>query len=641
MSEPATSGRTGAIFQGLLWTAFPLLFVAFGVGMVAMSAYQAATYLPVAATVESIKGGDDASDSVSVDYSYSVDGRRYTGVESADEDNKSRFNELRQHKAGEKLTVYYNPRDPGRSQYSVKAEAGGLVFVIFIMPFLSIGLNRLWFGLTGRDLIRSRRLNAQSDAVPGGGLFLVFVAACVVGTVAQVVCSINLSWPWSLVSGLVILFLAIPAVMLWAARLRERWRSAKSTELRAFHTALHDDAAGSTQEGGQFDAEQALSKLPSFRTKLAILLGCTIFWCGLTGVFTYFAIGSLVKHSYAQWHYAATQGVVISSRIKTTQSSEGGSTAVPRIKYRYSVDGKEYVGERYDFAGGSSSDYSYAQRAVNENPPGTQVTVYYDPAKPSVAILHLAAPGISYFLLLFLQSFILVGCGLLVLCVYFPFAHGRLKRFLQSDASPPWSVPGWGVLEQDFDGLSLRSRRNLFAPFGYAIVAYGVACFLATFVVAFFFHGFGDANIDAVRWAFIVAACVGAAVLVGGLFLSSGRSRVVIDTTGKRLVVHDRGDDLEAPLANIKGLRLRKVRYRADMKVNGSNVRRLLLEATIHAAEPIPLHAFKWQSGNEDEVVAVARKAQHELARIIGCPVVRAIGDVGDDCDDEEEQPAA
>jgi hypothetical protein len=631
MSEPATSGRVSAIFQGLIWAAFPLVFVAFGVGMVVMSAYQAATYLPITAIVERVKGGDDASDSVSVDYSYSVDGRRYTGAESADEDSKSRFNELRQYKAGEKLTVYYNPRDPGRSQYSVKAEAGGLVFVIFIMPFLSIGLNRLWFGLTGRELLRSRRPNSESVAVPGGGLFWVFTAMCVVGTVGQVVCSINLNWPWSLVSGLVILFLVIPAAMFWAARLRERWRAAKSAKLRELHATVDTDAAGSTQHAGELDAERLLSKRPRFRTTFAVLLGFTVFWCSLTSVFTYFAVGSLVKHSYARWHFAAAQGVVIASRVKVTHDSESGSMAAPRIKYRYSVDGKEYVGERYDFAGGSSSDDSYAQRAVSENPPGKHVTVYYDPAKPSMAILHLAAPGISYFLLLFLQPFILVGLGMPIVCVYLPFAHTRTKRFLQSDATPPWSIPGWGVLEQDFDGLVLRSRRNLFAPFGYAVAAYGVACFLAIFIVGFFFHGFGDTNVDAVRWAFIVAACVGVVVLFGGFLFVGGRNRVVIDTTGKRLVVHNRGDDLEAPLANITGLRLCKVRYRAGMEVGGSNVRRLLLEAAIRDAQPIPLHAFRWQSSNEDDIIALARKAQQELARIIGCPVVKTIGDIGDD----------
>jgi hypothetical protein len=625
MGRPPTSSRVGATFQGLLWTAFPLVFVIVGIGFVVVSAYQAATYLPVAAVVDKVRGGDDASDSVAIDYSYTVQGRRYTGTDSADEDNKARFNELRQYKAGAKLTVYYDPRDPARSQYEVKAQAGGLVFVIFILPFLSIGLNQLWFGLTGKELLRSRQPNAQSDTVPGGGLFWIFVLVCVAGAASQVFFSIVLSWPWSLVAGLAILFGAIPAVMLWAARLRERRRSTKSVELREVRAAQHADATASPQDAAQLEAARSASNQPSVRTQYAIMLGFTVFWCSLTGVFTYFAVGSLVKHQYARLHYAVTEGVIISSRIKTSQSSEGGSTASPRIKYRYALDGKEFVGEQYDFAGGSSSDHSYAQRAVSENPPGKRVAVYYDPAKPNVAILHLGAPPISYFLLLFLQPFILVALALPIGCICMPFANMRTKRFLASDAELPWSIPGWGVLEQDFDGLVLRSRRNLLAPFGLFFVVYGVACFFAIFVVAFFFNGFGDANVEAIRWSFIVAAAAGAVAFLGGLFSLGRRSRLLIDTSGKRLVVRDGGREYEAQLADVEGLRLRNIRYRAGVSVNGTNVRRLQLEALVRAGEPIPLHGFKGQSGSNDQSVTIARKAQQELARIVGCPAVDGI----------------
>ena len=98
-----------------------------------------------------------------------------------------------------------------------------------------LGLNQLWLGLTGREMIPSRRPNAQSDAVPGGGMFVVFVLTCVAGTIGQIAVGTTLPWPWSLAGGLVILFVAIPAVNLWAVRLARRWRSRKAAELRAVH----------------------------------------------------------------------------------------------------------------------------------------------------------------------------------------------------------------------------------------------------------------------------------------------------------------------------------------------------------------------------------------------------------------------
>ncbi len=179
------AGRVKATFGGLLFTAFSLLFAAAGIAIVVKSARQAATYLPATATVDKVTGADAASDKVTVAYSFSVQGRRYTGTESADDGQKPRFDELRHYKVGRQLTVYYDPRDPSRSQSSVKADASSLAFTIFAMPFLALGLTQLWRGLTGKELIAERRPNAQSDAVPGGGMFWVFVGTCVAGTIGQ------------------------------------------------------------------------------------------------------------------------------------------------------------------------------------------------------------------------------------------------------------------------------------------------------------------------------------------------------------------------------------------------------------------------------------------------------------------------
>ena len=276
-------------------------------------------------------------------------------------------------------------------------------------------------------------------------------------------------------------------------------------------------------------------------------------------------------------------------------------TYAPRIRYRYTVAGREYLGQQYDFAGGSSSDSSYAERAVSENPPGKAVTVYYDPGNPSQAILHLEAPGISYCMLLFLQPFILIGLGAIGWCATLPLAQKRLNKFFRGDASPPWNIPGWGVMERDFDGLVLRGRRSLFAPLGYFLLGYGITCFLSIFVVVFLFHGFGDANVAAIRWAFIVAGCVGAAALLWRLFSSDGTSRVVIDPINKRLAVHSRRRDLASPFEKITGLRLRRIHYPGGMTVNGQTVRYLLLEATVDSGQPLPLHAFRWPAGQQDE----------------------------------------
>ena len=267
---------------------------------------QAATYLPATATVDKVTGTDEAADKVSVEYSFSVHDKRYTGTESADDEDKSRFNELRQFKAGQQLTIYYDPRNPAESQLRVKADASGLAFSIFALPFLAVGLNQLWLGLTGRAMIRSRRLNAQSDARPRRRLFRVFVLTCVAGTSGQLVLCFASAWPWSLAGGLIILFVAIPAANLWANRLARRWRSAKAASCgksmrrgQAARAAGRGATTPTRTPKKTLDAEAYLMTRGSLGKKLAIALGFTIVWCGITGLFGYFAVGSLVRHHYA------------------------------------------------------------------------------------------------------------------------------------------------------------------------------------------------------------------------------------------------------------------------------------------------------------------------------------------------------
>ncbi len=649
MTELTTVGdRFKTSVGGLLLTAFSSLFVVAGIAIVVHSARQAATYLPATATVDKVTGADAASDEVTVAYSFSVNGKRYTGTESADEEHKAQFNELRQFKAGRQLTVYYDPRNPAHSERSVKAEAFGLAFSIFALPFLALGLNRLWLGLTGKEMIPSRQPNAQSDPVPGGGMFVVFVLTCVAGTIGQLALGAALHWPWSLVGGLVIIFAAIPAVNFWAYRLAKRWRAAKGAKLRELHAARQAAPAAGAPDGSEadaeadadaeedLDAEASLTTPGSLGKKLAFALAVTIFWCGLTGTFAYFTIGSLVKHHYAALRFASTKGVVLSSKVKVSSGSHGGTYA-PRIRYRYTVAGREYLGQQYDFAGGSSSDGSYAERAVSENPPGKAVTVYYDPGNPSQAILHLEAPGVSYCFLLFLQPFLLVGLAMIGWCTTLPFAQKRLNKFFRCDASPPWNIPGWGVMQRDFDGLVLRRRRSLLAPLGYFLLGYAITCFLSIFVVVIFFHGFGDADVGAIRGAFIAAGCAGAAALLWRLFSSDATSRVVIDPINRRLAVHSRRRDLAVPFDKITGLRLRRIPYPGGVTVNGQTVRYLLLEAAVEAGQPLPLHAVRWSAGQQDELFAVAQRARSLLARLIGCP---ALGTIADAAPDQSAPPS-
>lgn len=354
----------------------------------------------------------------------------------------------------------------------------------------------------------------------------------------------------------------------------------------------------------------------SLGRKMAGLIVFTLFWCGITGAFCYIVVGSMVKSNYAKLHYGRTEGTVLLSEVESHPDSDG-TTYSPHVRYTYQVDGVQYTADRYDFMGGSSGDSSYAHRVVAENLLKSKVTVYYDPDRPAQAVLRLDVPNMSYFMLLFLQPFILIGLSMIVYCFAMPFRYLRLERFLQSPCAMPWTIPGWGTLEEGIEGQEIVSRPGLLGPLGHFLIGYGLASFFGIFIVAFLFHGIGDGNPAVIRVAFAVALVVGLLAMARKAIAGAGSSRLIIDRVNHKLLVRSRRREMEIPLAKITGLRLRPVLYPAGMSINNQRKHYLLLEATSNGPDAVPLHAFSPQSwaGRSDEVAA---KVQRDLGELLG-----------------------
>ena len=106
-----------------------------------------------------------------------------------------------------------------------------------------------------------------------------------------------------------------------------------------------------------------------------------------------------------------TAATVVSSKVKTHSDSDG-NTYSAYIAYRYEVDGREYIGDRYTFTQGSSSGYAGKAEKVRQHPPGRELTIYVNPADPSESVVD---PSPSWGLLFGLIPliFTLVGGGIL------------------------------------------------------------------------------------------------------------------------------------------------------------------------------------------------------------------------------------
>ncbi len=106
--------------------------------------------------------------------------------------------------------------------------------------------------------------------------------------------------------------------------------------------------------------------------------------------FTYAIINSARRQNDAARRFRPVEAYVVASRVARSSSGSGASRTTsyrPEITYRYTVDGREYTSRTYQFMGVGQGSQAAATGIVSRYPVGGKVTAYYDPRRPSVAIL--------------------------------------------------------------------------------------------------------------------------------------------------------------------------------------------------------------------------------------------------------------
>ena len=109
---------------------------------------------------------------------------------------------------------------------------------------------------------------------------------------------------------------------------------------------------------------------------------------------------------FAQDSWVEASGTITQARFAAP--TEPGKPTRAIFAYQYQVDGKIYSTDRYSFEN-VSGDRSTGIQRYN---PGDQVTVYYNPQNPSVAVLEKKKPGFFVFVvLIFGIVFLLASIG--------------------------------------------------------------------------------------------------------------------------------------------------------------------------------------------------------------------------------------
>lgn len=126
---------------------------------------------------------------------------------------------------------------------------------------------------------------------------------------------------------------------------------------------------------------------------------------------------------------------ILSSTVATHDGTEGSTYSVA-VTYRYAIDGRSYVGDRYKFVRMSSSGRARKARVVAALPPGKQTTCYVNPADPADAVIE-RGPTADLLWGIIPLVFAVVGFGGVAGAI---LGRGRLASGVVPGRAPPTHV---------------------------------------------------------------------------------------------------------------------------------------------------------------------------------------------------------
>lgn len=137
------------------------------------------------------------------------------------------------------------------------------------------------------------------------------------------------------------------------------------------------------------EGEQSVSERAMRGTKLgrrgAQAFGLIFALIGGGAGLPFFAIPLWKIQAAKAW--VPTPCLVESGRITVHSGSKGGSTYGLLIRYQYQYGGEKFLGDRYNFATGTSSSRGWREEALRAYPPRKQSTCYVNPSAPWESVL--------------------------------------------------------------------------------------------------------------------------------------------------------------------------------------------------------------------------------------------------------------
>lgn len=347
-------------------------------------------------------------------YTYSVDGRRYDGQYPP----KREFSAPRlsfpllahEIETGRRIQVWYDGADPAQATLEPRIEPYPVFMAIFLSIGAWVGVGAFAAGWRTARLPRRRWGWSGSGKIPWATSteFVVYAVLATIGSCGGLFLSYSLPWQTALAVGLALGLAVVPAltwvVSRWV-RSRPRAEGATRTRRRQLHRSER-------------------------RGFVKLLAGCLLWWA-ITGPFLYMSYGAALRHLWASCTYKSTVGLVVESTSVESRGRRGTRNWRPYVRYRYTVDGRQFTGDRYGFGEIPWIRRDWSDRVVAQFPPERPATVYYAPDDPASAILALQPYIGTQILMFFMVPFVGVGVFLIVATV----RAGRPAT--RSGSSPP------------------------------------------------------------------------------------------------------------------------------------------------------------------------------------------------------------
>jgi hypothetical protein len=149
----------------------------------------------------------------------------------------------------------------------------------------------------------------------------------------------------------------------------------------------------------------------------------------------WFLLWRPVSRLVASRSWTEMECTVLSSQVATVSGSDGDTYKID-IHYTWTLGGRIYESNRYDFMIGSSSGTQGKQAVVDRYPPGARVPCWIDPADPSSAVL---SRGLSPVYLIGLVPVLFLAVGLIGLI--WTARPGRSSLAIAGGDESPFGVP--------------------------------------------------------------------------------------------------------------------------------------------------------------------------------------------------------